>query len=1024
MENSNLYQVVKTIRFKLEPVGKMDTPKFGDKNAESKANLTPFIELVKKTMTNVKALVFSKQDGEDGEKWRKILEVNYRFLRSYLKNSFYENRGDSQEKSKKHKISDLEYLQKALENLFAEFDEILDGLEDFEKRNTKNQYEKQRHAQAGLLLNRLCKRSNFGFLKAFVGALAQTNKPFFDDKTDKLKKQIDKFETELEKQKEFFLPYQSNGVLFAGGSFNRYAINKTPKMLDKELREEQTNLKKSLCEHKIKIDTLNTLGLKNDCPCTSLDNSYTFIKDYKAKQKSKFIELVQKGEFDEAKKVNLFECSETDFETFKTRTKQIQNEKDKDERTKLKQKRGKFFKSQTQNYENLCDLYKKIAQKRGQIVAKICAIKKEKEMCEQVKYWCVALEKGGEFYLYMFLRDENDNIKNAYDFVSKLQTQKSGETKLHYFDSLTLKAVRKLCFKETDGSFKKALKNVKFPECEQNLDEKVKISFYQNVLKNAKTLNLSKFENLQSVTEGKFESLSEFEVALNMVCYTKTVCVSESVEKELKKFKPLVFHITSQDLAAKREKKAHTQIWHEFWRESNEKSKFPLRLNPELKVMWREARPSRVEKYAEQSDKFDPNKKNRYLHPQFTLALNFTQNAHNEAINLAFKDVQNKGEAVKKFNENFKSSEYAFGIDVGTKDLALLCLIDKNKKPVNFDVYEICNENEICNEKLGFEKFGFYKDGTRRDEPYKLIKNPSYFLNESLYKKTFNATKEEFERSFSELFKRKSVCALDLTTAKVICGKIILNGDFSTHLNLKILNAKRKISAKLKKDPTLKIEYDNDDNILFGSNVIFYYNNKYEIVRPYDEIKNEIFEFHEKQRLDDARLEDNINKTRANLVANMVGVISFLHKEFSGFVVLENLKQSEIEGNHRLKFEGDITRPLELALYRKFQSKCLTPPISELIKLREGEKNENVESDLILQFGIIKFVDKDKTSRLCPACGKDAYENNNSKYKTDKKDGVFECAGCGFNNKNNAGDFAALDTNDKIATFNIAKRGL
>ena len=52
-----------------------------------------------------------------------------------------------------------------------------------------------------------------------------------------------------------------------------------------------------------------------------------------------------------------------------------------------------------------------------------------------------------------------------------------------------------------------------------------------------------------------------------------------------------------------------------------------------------------------------------------------------------------------------------------------------------------------------------------------------------------------------------------------------------------------------------------------------------------------------------------------------------------------------------------------------------------------------------------------------------AYNNfDDPKFKEDKNNTIFQCKECGFHNKNNAGEFSSLDTNDKIAAFNIAKR--
>jgi predicted RNA-binding Zn-ribbon protein involved in translation (DUF1610 family) len=101
---------------------------------------------------------------------------------------------------------------------------------------------------------------------------------------------------------------------------------------------------------------------------------------------------------------------------------------------------------------------------------------------------------------------------------------------------------------------------------------------------------------------------------------------------------------------------------------------------------------------------------------------------------------------------------------------------------------------------------------------------------------------------------------------------------------------------------------------------------------------------------------------------------------------------------------------LEWALYNKFQNKGLVPPITELIKLRASES--------IKQFGIIKFVSEDNTSWLCPVCENNARED----CEKEKHLKIFKCSKCGFHNINNPLGFDSLDSNDKVAAFNIAKR--
>lgn len=110
----------------------------------------------------------------------------------------------------------------------------------------------------------------------------------------------------------------------------------------------------------------------------------------------------------------------------------------------------------------------------------------------------------------------------------------------------------------------------------------------------------------------------------------------------------------------------------------------------------------------------------------------------------------------------------------------------------------------------------------------------------------------------------------------------------------------------------------------------------FEHIKPYQEIRDCLFAYFSNQQKNEARVEDQINQTRRSLVGNMTGVIYNLYQKYPGIISIEDLKQTKVESD-RKKFEGNIERPLEWALYRKFQSEGLVPPISELIELRELE---------------------------------------------------------------------------------------
>ena len=303
-------------------------------------------------------------------------------------------------------------------------------------------------------------------------------------------------------------------------------------------------------------------------------------------------------------------------------------------------------------------------------------------------------------------------------------------------------------------------------------------------------MDLTSFDLTELLTKS-YKTMEEFEIALNKVCYVKQVFASNSIEKDLKeKFQAISFKITSSDIEHNLKygtdnfkKKHHTDIWFEFWKKSNE-SQYPLRLNPEIKITWREAREHRVKKYINDPKRFDPKKKNRFAYEQFTLNTTFIQNAHHKRLDFAFTDHESIKKAIDEFNVNLEKEnkgKWIYGIDRGEKELATLCVVKfingENKKPefAKLNLYKlIANKYYFKNEDK--------TDDSQVDKGFGgPIKNISYYLEKLNNNKWFEKVLDNESANF------------DLTTAKVIKGNIVLNGDLLTLLNLKILVAKRMI---------------------------------------------------------------------------------------------------------------------------------------------------------------------------------------------------------------------------------------
>ena len=1108
---TTLFQRTRTIRFKLEVVNADLIAQEVEKlqNADINALNQDCIDLItygNALSKEVKNLVFKDNNME---KVRKDVEIKYTWLRLFTKTEFYDFRksNSDNENKKIFSISEIPFFKDKLNNWLQEWETNIECLNTYVYKNREEKHELKgfRKSDVGKIIQSLLKRNSFPFIKEFV-----SNTIFKNTSTESIQKYIEQINELLKKCEIGFLPTQSLGFPIARASLNYYTIFKNSKELEKQISkfklkvpENIQNIIKNLDTDNIDLEQifnisnpLRNVGT-NHSACFNLANS---MKLFKARAKSKFLECIQKNQdlpFFKLEEYPLFKkiqinnnqdkgkSAEQVFADFMRLNKDLQeiankinalkqNEQQEcaeykqalEEKKQLAKARGKYFtalegnKTYFENYVKFCNAYKLVAQKFGHLNARIKGIEKEKIESQRLKYWTVFVENKNKKYI-AFIPKENDKAKNAYQRYSQIKNCPQSNFNLYFFESLTHRALEKLCFggiKEKTNTFspeiQKELTLQKFSQYWYELkggkhvfidgeyllgdDENAKIKFYKDVLntqyakKSLKGLPWNNVDFLR-VLNKNYNSFDEFKQELEKFSYIKRVRSSNNLLNDLHRdFNAQIFEITSYDLkkVEKDNLKEHTSLWLNFWEANNESVNYPIRINPQLTIFWRDSKESRVKKYGEGSDMFDEKKRNRYLRPQFTLASTFTENATTQKMDFAFRDAKTKKEQIDNFSKQLYEHikpEYSYGIDTGNVELATLALAKKDEKvlPQLFTVYTL--------KDFGFSKSGYLKNGTVREEPYRAIKNLSYFTNKEQYDKTFIDNK--FDATFNELFDKKQVSAIDLTTAKVINEKIITNGDVISFINLKKLNAKRKICQALKTDVAFCLTDENFDNF-------FKISKQYNIVEDYQEIRQELFDFFNNSKKNIVQLEDNINKARKALVGNMIGVIAFLFKSYPGIITMEDLKQNTIEAD-RMQFEGNLARPLEISLYNKFVKENLIPPIfNEIIQLREEKK--------ITQVGIVNFVKECATSTTCPECGEQAYKSTDEKYIGNKQEkghkqlGIFECVNskCNFfikgekfeglpetekirisNKPNNPMEYESLDSNDKIAAFNIAKRG-
>ncbi len=1138
----NHYKVDKALRFELKPSRELSF-----KSGDTKRLIAQF-QKIQESFLDI--FVYNYQQEEKkyiSLEFKKERKVKYTWLRSYLKNEFYENTANKEIKD--YELFGLEYVSDEFLRWINEWKELIEGLEEFVNTNEEEQ---ERKSEIAFVVRKFLKRKNFSFIQSFVHSvvdLQNTKATEDDEKIQEFRKLLSEAYTNLKSCEKQYLPAQSGGVVWYKASLNYYTLNKTPKEYEKLKKEKEEVLERKIIDCKKKngraefwFDRKFNFG-ENPLYWT-LDEAYFRMKAWKAEQKSKFNEVIGnfisdylKKEFNEKrinktelkiareilKKFPLFTPKEDKFFiSFLEKTKEIKiksKEKNdilqrngnikakdfeksitqkiqsvgvtlKEEDIKkiltedeycfkkntekidsLKKERGYFFNSpvptkklQTQNYEDFCNLYKKIAMKRGEIIADIKSIENEEVQSQLLTHWIVIIEEDEKRKILFIPREReiiengekkltSDNHKNAHDFIKENfdKNNQIGDITLYHFKSLTLRALEKLCFKKIQNTFfpeiKREIESKFIPKYKEewlNEENECKlVKFYKKVLQTnyvKKYLDLVDFGGLENLLKNEeHDNLESFGLALEKVCYVKVpLKISEEQKnKFIADFGVQEFEITTRSIAGHKRENAHTKIWKNFWSAENEKSNYVTRLNPEMSVFYRDALDTREWN------------KNRYSKPRFTLATTISLNATSKKSHLAFKTIQDIKDYITEFNEKFNKNfdgEWVYGIDRGLKELATLNVVkfsdEKNEfgvsKPKEFaqiPVYKLRNENAVLRDEQG-NVIKNTKGGER-----KIIDNISEILE------------EEVEPD-SRYFDKDVVSSIDLTQAKLIKGHIIINGDQKTYLKLKELSAKRRIFELFSKG-----EIDKDSEFSFGKTIVvsgkkFRYpiywlteeqkqnqKQKQDLEKVLKEYIVYISGNFKREDLEQSAKIEKINHLRDAITANMVGILFHLQETLGkGFIALENMDIEKAELERRLQEKGekkqdletgreikmidkhfdqsnqDISRRLEWALFRKFAIKSYVPSqIKQSIILRD-------EKDLY-QIGILKFVKIGGTSSNCSNCGKKHrkkedllkhFKNNNKR--------------CAMQYNLNDNNFILKDlyengkiNSDRVAAYNVAK---
>lgn len=1091
------------------------------------------------------------------------LIVKNEWLKKYAKQDFAKLKQNHTAQRIQYKIGDIDGLNLRIQDLIDDIDDIYTKLCDDASAEL---HERAKRAHTALLLKRLSANNSLPCLVSLINNIVDKNEK--DNLNLKLKSSCKKLLSQLEIGLQEYLPEQSSGVAIAKASFNYYTINKKPIDYDRKIEELSQNMSTSLDEWKrkwqfneglwelIEIKSEGKTLYLGDSPFSD-DGEYAslrqILKNILAEQKARFSEMMQDKDsvsYENLKDSDLFlfnNISEDEYKKYLNLTDQIKelateiNQEDNDNKlrtlrsklTKLKKERGSLINAADKRnsnkfkaYKSFADFYRKVSQKHGRVLAKLKGIEKERAESQLLQYWALLLEVDNQHRLVLIPKDKAQECK----FRLIKTDEKNQGTKLYWFESFTFRSLQKLCFGNIENGsntfyprIKEELQN-KYSTTDRNGypqfiagefefkgDEQKIIQFYKDVLNTGYAQSALSFpvnEVKRNIIDKDFETLDDFIIALEQICYQRYVSVNPDLINALSdSFNAQILDITSLDLrnesnvkdkdvAYSHDDKIHTKIWRQFWSVDNEKNGFDVRLNPEITIIYRKPKETRVIKYGNDSELYDANKKNRYLHDQLTLVTTISEHSNSPAKNLSFTTESELKDMIERFNSEIKKEKikFAFGIDNGEVELSTLGVYLPDFK-------QDSNEATFAELKK-VDKYGFkvleiknllYSEKDYNGKERKIIQNPSYFLNKELYCRTFKKTVAEYDMMFAEVFEEKQLLTLDLTTAKVISGHIVTNGDVVSLFNLWMRHAQRNIyemndhankeTAKniiLKRSETLNetekrkfIDHLNENNKKYerlseaekvryvkwvydiwngdfsedGNNQTFadvrkgqkvgnYLNNvlfavtfvgkdltsvidifdiknvfkfrkDFYSLKSETEILEEINKYNVKS-ISNEELDLKLAQLRSSLVANVVGVIDFLYKQYKerfggeGIIVKEGFNSNKVESD-REKFSGNIYRSLERKLYQKFQNYGLVPPIKNLMLVRNDDLKTANE---FMHLGNICFVGYEGTSQNCPICEEGRLRHTE------------RCSNnCGFESK------GIMHSNDGIAGYNIAKRG-
>ena len=1096
--SDNQYSYTKGLRFSLKHCrGSLPEP-----DAVAQADLAKLCEAGRRLAEELKLFIYLREsknaetlarDRQGEYRPSRDVRINKTWLKQFFKADFYDQRQTRRQRT--HELHQFPYALQGIARWRAEWRENLD---DLEQAHSAALHDQTRRSDIASLLLQLSRRELFPLIREFAAHARHKNEP------SPLPTYVEAVEAHLQAALAEYAPSQGAGVVVAAASLNYYTVNKKPKeyydnKIDsikkqyERLAPDCEHMKANKAQQKSRLlermlgERLNLEQIKDD---NELD---LFHRDEDQYCLEKVYDLTREisrltAELNEHQ-------SRHSAGTDHYRSLKGKLQKAKQERVFyfIKNTRGKRHSNYLRDWWNYCEDYRKKAMKSGRVKAQLQGLEKERQESQQFRYWAVFLRRKERFSLCCIPLDKRQEARDFLEEVAHAgAVPVDSEVKLYRFHSITQRALHKLCFAEA-SSFAAELppdlqrllsaanKASNDPEQinrqrERNPGQKTKVQleleFFQTLLNDSnatRNLELSRFDFSEALQATKPD---QFQMAFDKAGYNVETIALDTVKIEefINSFNVLECELTSYDLERRNEnihqtpvsnERRHTELWRQFWKAAEQGEASDVRLNPELKIRLRKADPNLSEYLRKKGFNTDKTK-HRRLQGQYNLHLTMELNAGRLYSDLAFAKADEIDKKIddfnKKFNEQNWEKSWKYGIDRGNIELATLCLARFNKKDTyrhgdktllrprfpqseeDIKVYTL--KREKYNHRVISERETRLRQERREKQ---VIVNISYFIDKI----------EE-----TEWFEQHTCTCIDLTTAKVISGKLISNGDVLTFLKLKYEAAKRVLfdlvargkitrenerlewgSEELENPASIQLRYSRPDSesgtdekaeertvyffegaqgrnfegLEFGNGRIY----TRETIRT--ALQHYLDALLVKQAKPSGAANkhvppiEKINHLRDALVANMVGVIMHLQQRYPGIVMLEDLDMDLLQ-EHFQDLNIDISRRLEFALYRKFQSLGKVPPhLKDLIQRRERlhakhrqeideaadkeyqkwlrkPRNKNAstsdkarqkkecwsqvnakirqEKNFSSQIGAIVFVDEYKTSKNCPHCGR------------------------------------------------------